>query len=117
MTKAEKDCYRLIQEIIVARDPVCYFPGCGKPSTAGHHLFKRDRLATAFDLRCIVGTCVEDHRWAHDHPGTFALLMAPRMEPGQYDYLKRLSHRVVKHFDFVGTRAWLRGILEKEKAG
>lgn len=108
---AKGDCYALIQAIAVARDRLCRAPGCRSPSTAGHHLFKRDRLATAFDPRYVWGVCPACHGWAHRHPAQFRGWVISIMGENEYYAALRLSNSVVKHQDFIQIRDNLRAEL------
>ena len=97
-TKA--DCYRIIQEIAVARDKVCQHPECNRPADCGHHLFKRDRLATAFFPEAILGVCTQHHTgWCHNKTEEFAMAMFVKMGRRYYE-LRRLSHTIVKNMDY-----------------
>jgi hypothetical protein len=113
MKPAEADCYRLIQQIALQQDPVCFI--CqDHESQAGHHLFKRDRLATAFLSEAVRGVCNDCHRWAENNPALERTFMVEAMGP-RYFELERLSWQVVRHFDFVGMRKELREKLIYEE--
>jgi len=113
MTSPKSECYRLIQQIAVKRDPRCIVIGCGAPSTVGHHLFKRSRMATAFLPEAVRGLCHPCHLKAHASPAWFRALMISMIGDRYYE-LERLSNTVVK-VDFKAKRDELRGILEKLK--
>ena len=105
---AKDDCYKLIQEIAVARDVVCQRPECGRPADCGHHLFKRDRMATAFLPEAVVGVCAQDHTgWAHAKPREFKAFMVEKRGNRYYE-LARLSETVCKHQNYAEIRAGLR---------
>ena len=106
-----RECYKLIQEIAVALDPFCIHPGCNNPSVVGHHLFKRDRMATAFHVECVKGLCDQHHKVAHADPNGFTGYMIGKIGP-RYDELLRLSHTVVKNIDFKKERDKLKFILQ-----
>jgi hypothetical protein len=108
-SSAKKECYALIQQIAVLQDPICVI--CGKPSDCGHHLFKRDRLATAFLPEAVRGVCNETHRVAHAEPEWFQGFMIRSMGDERYFELSRLSRTVVPYMDFKATRDQLRLIL------
>lgn len=96
----KKDCYSIIQEIAVARDKVCQKPECSRRAEAGHHLWKRDRFATAFLPEAILGLCTQHHTgWAHNKPEEFKKFMVARMGEEYYE-LRRLSNTVVKNLDY-----------------
>jgi len=109
MTSPKSDCYRLIQQIAVKRDPKCII--CGAPSTVGHHLFKRSRMATAFLPEAVRGLCHYDHARAHTHRKWFTIFMVGLIGDRYYE-LERLSNTVVK-VDFKAKRDELRGILNE----
>jgi hypothetical protein len=112
---AKDDCYRLIQLVAIKEAKgICQRPGCGRPAECGHHVFKRDRLTTAFRPDCVVGLCIEDHNgWAHGEPEWFTIFMLGRLGEERYYELQRLSYSRAKEstFDFIGTREQLRGML------
>jgi len=104
---AKDDCYKLTQEIAVARDVVCQRPECIRPADCGHHIFKRDRMATAFLPEAVVGVCTQDHTgWAHAKPQEFKAFMVKRMGK-RYHELSRLSKTVCKYQDYTEIRARL----------
>lgn len=115
MKPYERECYRLIQEISILIYPKCQFPGCFKPSVVGHHLYKRDRLATAFHTECVLGMCDEHHHFAHSKPREFEFYMIDKMGERYYELL-RLSHTTVKGFDFKETSVRLKKLLEHLKS-
>jgi len=110
-SKAKNDCYKLIQVIAIAQDPICTMPGCWQPSQVGHHLFKRSNLATAFHPLSVRGFCHLHHGHAHTKPAEFEKAMIMLMGPLYHD-LQRLSKQVVPDMDYVAKRTELRGILE-----
>ncbi len=111
---AEADCYRLLQEIVVKRDGICRAPWCNKPATVGHHIFKRDRAATAHDPRYSFGLCHECHVvWAHGEPNDFREWLISEMGQDEYDNGRRLSNTVVKYQDY----AKIKETLERIKSG
>ena len=111
---AKDDCYRLIQEISVARDPFCRAPGCERLSTCGHHLFPRSRLATAFDPRFIIGLCHYCHvPWAHAKTKEFQEWVISWMGEDVFIEGVRLSNSIVKHLDFNEKRRYLMTELSK----
>lgn len=113
MDKARRDCYRLIQ-VLMARG-LCRHDGCQSPATVGHHMFKRNRLGTAFLPDAIVPLCEKHHRWAHAHPTDFEAMARKRMGSEHYDRIKALSLSVVRMRgdDFKRIRATLENGLNK----
>ena len=108
---AKDDCYKLMQEIAVTRDVVCQRPECGRPAECGHHLFKRDRMATAFLPEAVVGVCTQDHvGWAHAKPNEFKKFMVNYMG-NRYHKLSKLSTTVCKYQDYNIIRSKLRECL------
>jgi hypothetical protein len=108
------DCYALVQRIVVSRDVYCRFPGCGKRSTAGHHVFKRDNMGTAFDVDLVVGLC-EDHHvpWAHGKKYEFTdWVMRYLGSEAYYEGLER-SRQIVKHVDYPEIKKHLTILLTK----
>lgn len=109
---AKDDCYKLIQEIAVARDVKCQHPDCWLPADCGHHLFKRDRMATAFLPEAAIGLCTRHHTgWAHAKPKAFKAFMVKRMG-NRYHELARLSRQIVQHSDYTEIRTRLREYLQ-----
>lgn len=109
---AKDDCYKLVQEIAVTRDAVCLRPECGKPADCGHHIFKRDRMATAFLPEAVVGVCTQDHTgWAHAKPKEFQAFMVGEIGD-RYHELNRLSMSVCKYQNYAAIRAGLRERLQ-----
>lgn len=95
-----KDCYALLQAIVTRRDPFCRRPGCHRPTSAGHHIFKRDRMASAFDPQFCVGLCAHCHTsWAHGQPDEFRAWVIGWMGESEYYDALRTSHSIVKHQD------------------
>jgi hypothetical protein len=110
---AKLDCYRLIQEIAVARDIFCRAPGCSEYATAGHHIYGRTNLSTAFDPRYVLGLCVQCHvPWAHKNPDEFKEWVIRWMGEDEYEYGHQLSLTIAKHVDFH----WIRDNLKLELA-
>jgi hypothetical protein len=111
---AKADCYRLIQEIAIGQDPFCRAPGCGKRTDCGHHIFKRDRLATAFEPDAVIGLCTQHHTgFAHGKPEEFKKFMIKRLGEARYYELRRLSHTDVPFMDYEKKRDELKRILEE----
>ena len=116
MDSVKKQCYDLVQEIVLMRDISCRAPGCvGEVSTAGHHIFGRGNLSTAFDLRYVWGMCLGFHGWAHRQPDQFREWVISSMGEEQYYTALRLSNTVVKNLDFEEIRDGLRAIAAKFK--
>lgn len=111
MKKAESDCYKLIQEIAIKQHPKCKWPGCNKPSTVGHHLFKRDRMATAFLPEAVWGLCVMHHDEAHREPAVFKRYVYQCIDDRYYELL-RLSWITMKP-DFKETKKYLQMFLTR----
>ena len=110
MNSTKRDCYCLIQETAIKRSPFC--PWCGSPSVVGHHLFKRDRLATAFLPEAVQGMCDFHHHHWHAHPKEFAAEMKKRIGVETYDKLRQLSYTVTKNMDYKAMRKNLQVMLE-----
>lgn len=110
---AKDDCYKLIQQIAVLKDPFCVH-GCGRRSSCGHHVFKRDRLATAFDPDLVVGLCAQCHTgWAHGKDADdFKQFMIKRIGKDAFYAARRRSNEIVKGFEYERRRDELRFILQ-----
>jgi len=78
----------------------------------GHHLFKRDRLATAFHPECVRGLCNRCHGITHAEPAWFMKIMFGLISERRYSELARLSWSVVPAMDYGAARADLRGMLD-----
>ena len=109
MKSSKKELYALIQEVAVKRHPTC--PWCDKPSVVGHHLFKRDRLATAFLPEAVQGVCDFHHKYWHKHPKGFRHEMI-RIIGDRYWELERLSYTVVRNMDYGEVKKKLTGLLK-----
>lgn len=112
MNSEKSDCYALIQAIVVARDKFCKGPGCSNLATSGHHLYKRDCMATAFNPHYVIGICVNCHGWAHRHPTEFRQWAIYLF--GEEDYFAglKLSKTTCKYQDFNKIRDNLKEILK-----
>ncbi len=109
------DCYALLQQVVVARDRLCRAPGCCGLATAGHHIFKRDRLATAFLPKYAIGLCINCHiPWAHKEPDQFTEWVISWMSEEEYYAGLRLSHTAVKFLDYDAIYQSLREELKKQ---
>ena len=109
---AKDDCYQLIQQIVVTRDQICQHPKCSTGVQCGHHLFKRDRMATAFDPEAVIGLCAWHHTsWAENQPNVFREFMIKRMGE-RYQQLRRKSYETVKNLDYESIREHLRNIFK-----
>lgn len=115
MKSLKKECYALLQEVVVRRDVFCRAPGCSNLATAGHHIFGRKNLATAFDPRYSIGMCVECHLWAHTEPEQFFEWVVRWMGEEYYTALK-FSNTVVKHQDLTQIKEQLKAELRKYKS-
>ena len=114
MSQVKKDCYALVQEIVVKRDIFCRAPGCYELASAGHHIFGRNNLSTAFNPRYVLGMCVLCHiPWAHKEPKEFQEWVIRHMGEETYYEGLRLSNTVVKHQDFKQIRDQLKQELAK----
>jgi len=103
MTK--EDCFRLFQQIVVKRDVFCRRPGCTNLASAGHHIFGRTNLSTAFDPTYGVGLCVQCHvPWAHLKRNEFVEWVISWMGEENYNLGLLKSHQVLKNvcFDDIG---------------
>lgn len=107
---SKKECYALIQEVAVKRHPVC--PWCPKPSVVGHHLFKRDRMATAFLPEAVQGMCDYHHGYWHKHPAGFRQEMIREIGDDRYWELERLSQTVVRNVDYGAVKRKLTLLLK-----
>lgn len=77
------------------------------PATVAHHVYKRDRLATAFLPEALWSLCNECHGWAHRNPCQFQKLVVSEIGERYYELL-RLSHTVVKNMDFKKVKEELK---------
>ena len=112
---SEKECYKLIQMVAVKQDPICILPGCCQPSMVGHHIFKRDRNATAFLPEAVRGMCIVHHDWAHHYPFQCENIWIELLGPKRYYELVRLSWTVVPDINFEEIRDGLKKILDTGK--
>lgn len=113
MKGIKRECYRLVQKIVLEQHPICQFPGCRLPSSAGHHVFKRDRMGTAFDPECLIALCVDHHAWMHDEIDIGKALAESLLKDRYRDKeaLSRMSVRL-RQADFELIAAKLRRILK-----
>jgi len=113
MDSIKRECYALVQAVVCARDIFCRAPGCSNLATAAHHMYKRDRLATAFNPQYLIGLCVDCHAWAHAEPDEFREWVIQWMGTDEYEYGHQLSLTVCKHIDFKKVRDNLKQDLAK----
>ena len=113
MDAVKAECYKLIQQVGLKQHPDCQFPGCNKKAACMHHVFKRDRMGTAFNPEAVIALCVKHHDFAHAEPATFKLL-AKKIIGWKYDYLRELSLTVVQfsEADFIRIRDALNRLLK-----
>ena len=112
MKAIEKECYALVQAIVTKRDRLCKGPGCMNISTSGHHLFRRNNMATAFNTRYVIGLCEECHPYMQDNPAecqqwAIYLLGEDVYRPGQ-----QLSKSVCKYQNLEVIREGLQKELD-----
>ena len=114
MTTLEKDCDRLLQQVVVERDKVCV--RClDKPSTCGHHIFTRSRPATRYRPDAVIGVCAECHNYLEEHPAIARVFAISFIGYENYYDLERLS-LVTCRFraaDYREIRQQLRMILKE----
>lgn len=106
----EDDCYRFVQLVVIKEHPFCRI--CGAPATVGHHLYKRDRMATAFLPEAIWALCHYCHDWAHRNPFEFQKKVIEEIVERYYELL-RLSNSVIKNQDLKSIREDLRKRAKK----
>lgn len=115
MNNIKKECYSLVQAVVCARDIFCRAPRCSNLVSAAHHLHKRDRIATAFNPKYLIGLCVDCHGWAHAEPGEFREWIIMKIGADEYEYGHQLSLTIAKHVDFEQIRNFLKQELGKYK--
>jgi hypothetical protein len=98
MKNLKAECYRIIQILILQKHPICQFPYCGKPSQAGHHIFPRNRMGTAFNPQAVFALCLTHHDAMHRYPVLAELVLREALRE-QYDELEALSRMVVQYRD------------------
>ena len=114
----KKKCYDIIQEIAVIKDKVCQHPECSQAADCGHHVFKRNRLTTAFLPEAVVGVCTQHHTgWAHNKPKEFKAFMIKRLGEDRYYELRRLSYTNLDHPDYHEIYAGLVKVLRAYRRG
>ena len=114
----KKKCYDIIQEIAVIKDKGCQHPECSRASDCGHHVFKRNRLTTAFLPEAVVGVCTQHHTgWAHNKPKEFKQFMIERLGEDRYYELRRLSYEHVEAMDYGEICERLRNELRTYRRG
>jgi hypothetical protein len=112
----KKPCYKLYQQVVVARDIFCQRPGCHKPATAGHHVFGRANMGTAFEPDGGLGLCMDCHDgWARQCPMTVHDVLRRKVGPKRYNELQTLSNTVVKlrEYDLKDIADFLGNMLKK----
>lgn len=108
-------CERMMQEIAVTRDKVCQDPKCSDAATVGHHIFRRNKLSTAFEPDNLVGLCVVHHGRAHSNPAFFKKQMIDRLGEKRYYELRRQSNETAKNIDYDETYQFLWKVLHAWK--
>jgi len=116
MTSVEKDCDRLVQQVVVERDKVCQRPGCNNPATAGHHVFggKAAKMGVRWVPDSCLGLCVECHDgWARRHPNRVHCTLMWKVGNTRYHELYKLSLKVCRFrpADFREIRQELRMMI------
>ena len=53
----------LIQEVCLARDPICQYPECNNRATEGHHIIHRRNFATLCKTKNVIGLCWKHHNY------------------------------------------------------
>lgn len=92
MNSIKRDCYRMMQQI--ASRGRCRYMECQEAATVGHHLFKRDRLGTAFLIDAVVPLCIAHHRFAHEKPMIFKR-WAQESIRGYFE-MEHLSRKIIR---------------------
>lgn len=113
MKSCKKICYRLIQEIACLTE-ICERPGCHRKVSAGHHVFGRRHLGSAFEPDGILSLCFEDHDgWARKNPSEVHAVLAAKIGLKRYEELRALTNKVcrMRDLDFLETAARLGLIL------
>jgi hypothetical protein len=116
MLTAKKDCYRLIQMVVLKNNPICRHLGCSQLSTVGHHIWKRDRMGTAFHPQAVFAVCQAHHAYAHAHPVSFMDLV--RFSLGDLFYeLEALSRQTIRYreADYKRIRLELTNMLAERR--
>lgn len=106
-SNAEKDCYALIQQIALIRDPRCIL--CPSPSQVGHHVWGRG-LAAAFHPEMVRGLCNSHHIYAHARPEGFRECMV-ELIGDRYRELEAMAREIIPYMDFQAKRRELREML------
>ena len=112
MTSLEKDCDRLLQQVVVERDKVCV--RCRvKPAACGHHIFTRSRPATRYRPDAVIGVCAECHNYLEEHPAIAREFAISFIGYENYNILERLSLAVCRFraADFREIRQELRMMI------
>lgn len=114
MNRFEKDCYRLIQQVVVAQFPVCRVPWCNQPASVGHHLFPRARHGTAFNPNAVFSCCEHHHDLFHSKRDEYRALVRSWIGE-EYEQLRELSLMTVqfREEDFKKIRDILTRLLEE----
>jgi len=114
MNTVKKDCYRLVQIVVLKKYPICGIPNCGRPSEVGHHLFPRNRMGTAFNPRAVFPCCNDHHGLFHQEPDEYKEI-ARKCLGDEYEQLRTLSLMTVKFSedDFRRIRSILTALAEE----
>ena len=111
MQSVKRECYKLIQMLVVRG--ACRYPGCRRKAVVGHHLFKRDRMATAFLPDAILALCHEHHLEAHRCPEAFKSIAEYLLGSAKYLELESMSRMLVRYRqeDYEAIREALRRVI------
>lgn len=114
MNTVKKDCYKLVQIVVVKQHPVCMVPECKLPSVVGHHLFPRNRMGTAFNPRALFPCCNDHHGLFHQKPDEYKEI-ARKCLGDEYEQLRELSLMTVKFtdYDFQRIKKLLTALAEE----
>ena len=116
MKTSKKNCFVLFQQVGLTINPFCQRPGCGRPSSAVHHVFPRRNLGTAFESDNGLSLCNEDHDgWARKCPQEAHDLLKRKIGEERYVYLEALSRETVRlrEADFKAIAVELQKELER----
>ncbi len=98
--KLEKELDKLWSKAVLARDPICFYPNCSKPSTNPHHIHSRRYRGTRWDIENGVGLCSAHHTYSagsvHQDPYKFQQLYIAKYNQTQWDKLYWKAHATTK---------------------
>lgn len=113
----EKKLDKLWSKIILAKNPVCIFPKCGRPAVNAHHIFSRRNKGTRWLPENGAALCAGHHTFssnsAHQNPYEFYEFIKDRMGDQAFQILRMKTQTSTK-FTLTDLEFIYNGLSEKQ---